>query len=57
MTQMNLPMKLKQNHRHKEQTNGCQGTGVGEGMEWEVGVSRCKLLFIEWINNRFYSTL
>ena len=51
MTQMNLPMKLKQNHRHKEQTNGCQGTGVGEGMEWEVGVSRCKLLYVEWINN------
>ena len=32
--------------------------GLGEGwVEWEVGVSRCKLLFIEWINNRFYSTL
>ena len=21
-------------------------------MEWEVGVSRCKLLCIEWINNK-----
>ena len=28
--------------------------GVGGGMEWEVGVSRCKLLYIEWINNRSY---
>ena len=25
----------------------------GEGeMEWEFGVSRCKLLYIEWINNK-----
>ena len=28
------------------------GEGVGGGMEWEVGVSRCKLLYIEWINNK-----
>ena len=21
-------------------------------MEWEVGVSRCKILYIEWINNK-----
>ena len=21
-------------------------------MEWEVGVSRCKLLYLEWINNK-----
>ena len=21
-------------------------------MEWETGVSRCKLLYIEWINNK-----
>jgi len=24
---------------------------LGGGAEWEVGVSRCKLLYIEWINN------
>ena len=30
-----------------------KGEGVGEGMEWEVGVSKCKLLYIEWINNKF----
>ena len=32
--------------------------GVGGGMEWEVGVSRCKLLYMEWINNKvlLYST-
>ena len=35
-----------------------KGEGVGEGMEWEVGVSRCKLLYREWINNKvlLYST-
>ena len=27
------------------------GGGVREEMEWEVGVSRCKLLYVEWINN------
>ena len=34
------------------------GEGVGGGMECEVGVSRCKLLYIEWINNKvlLYST-
>ena len=32
--------------------------GVGGGVEWEVGVSRRKLLYIEWINNKvlLYST-
>ena len=32
--------------------------GVGGGMEWEVGVSRCKLLYMEWIINKvlLYST-
>ena len=24
--------------------------GVGGRMEWEVGVSRCKLLYIKWIS-------
>ena len=28
-----------------------KGEGVGGGIEWEVGVSRRKLLCIEWINN------
>ena len=28
------------------------GEGAGEGMEWEVGVSRCTALYIEWINNK-----
>ena len=35
-----------------------KGEGVGGGMEWKVGVSRFKLLNIEYINNKVlpYST-
>ena len=30
-----------------------KGEGVCRGCwEWEVGVSRCKLLYIEWISNK-----
>ena len=25
-----------------------KGEGVGGGMKWEVGISRCKLLYVEW---------
>ena len=32
MTQMNLPTKQKQTHRHREQICGCQGE---EGREWD----------------------
>ena len=55
---MKLSMKYKQTHRHREQTCSCQGGGGGGGMDWEFGVSRCKLLHIEWINDKvlLYST-
>ena len=57
---MNLSMKQKQTHRHRAQTCACQvaGGGAGGGMDWEFGISRCKVLYIEWINNRvlLYST-
>ena len=58
MTQMNISMKQKQNHRHREQTFGCQGEVGGGGMDWEFGISRCKLLYIGWMNNKvlLYST-
>ena len=29
-----------------------KGKGVEGRMEWEFGVSRCKLLYTEWINNK-----
>ena len=52
MTQMNLPMKQKQTHGQGEPTCGCQGKGGGGGVEWEIGVSRYKLLYTEGINNK-----
>ena len=42
MAQMNLSTKQKQTHGYREQTCGCQG----RGMDWEFGISRCKLLYI-----------
>ena len=54
---MNLSMKQKQTHRHGEQTCGYNSKGTGRGMEWEVGVSRSKLLYMEEINKiLLYST-
>ena len=35
-------------HRHRKQTHGFQQGGIG----WEFGISRCKLLYIGWINNK-----
>ena len=46
---MNLSTKQTETHTHIEQTCGCQGGGGGSGMDWEFGVSRCKLLHLEWI--------
>ena len=51
MTQMNLSAEQKQTHRHVEQTSGCQGGGGGNGMDWEFGVGRCRLLHLEGIGN------
>ena len=48
---MNLSTEKKQTHRHGEQICGCQEGGGGNGMDWEFGVSRCKLQHLEWINN------
>ena len=35
-----------------------KGVGRGSGMDWEFGVSRCKLLHLEWKSNKvlLYST-
>ena len=55
---MNLSAKQKQTHRHREQTCGCQGVRGKEWDGWEFGVSRCKLLHLEWLSNKvlLYST-
>ena len=49
---MHLSTKQKQTHRHREQTCGCQGGGGRGGRDWEFGISRCKLLYTEWIENK-----
>ena len=58
MAQMNLSTKQKQTHRHREQICGCQERGGAKGIDWEFGVSICKLLHLEWISNKalLYST-
>ena len=45
---------MKQTLRHREQNVGHQG----ERTDWKFGVNRCKLIFIECINNKvlLYST-
>ena len=52
MTQEKLCVKQKWNLRHREQTDGCKEEEVKGGMDWEVGVSRYKLLYIEGINSK-----
>ena len=58
MIQMNLFTKQKQTHSYRKQIYGYQ-RGKGEGrINQEFGISRCKLLYIEWIKNKvlLYST-
>ena len=42
----------------EEQMGGCQGEGLEERMQEGFGVSKCNLVYIEWINNKvlLYST-
>ena len=42
---------MKQKQTQTEQIDACQGQGAGEGMNWEFGVNRCKLIYTEWTNN------
>ena len=47
---MNLPTKEKQIQGHRLVVP--KREGVGGRMKWEVGVSRCKQLYIEWTDNK-----
>uniref|UniRef100_A0A8D1C5E1 DUF1725 domain-containing protein n=1 Tax=Sus scrofa TaxID=9823 RepID=A0A8D1C5E1_PIG len=47
----NEPFHRKETHELGEQTCGFLGIGGANGMDWELGVNRCKLLFLEWISN------
>ena len=49
---MNLSAKQKQIHKRKEQLVAAEGEGLEGGMNWEFGISRCKLLYTEWINKK-----
>ena len=46
MAQMKLSTKQRETHRHREQSCGCQGRDGGNGMDWEFGVSRHRLLHL-----------
>ena len=48
---MNVSMKQKKTHRHREQTCGYEA-GRWKGKEWEFGISRGRLVYIGWINNK-----
>ena len=45
-------MKQKQSQEQREQTADCQGGGQGRREEWELGISRCKLVYTERINSK-----
>ena len=49
--QMNLFTKQKQTDMENRLVVAKEEGGGGERMDWEFGISRCKLLYIEWINN------
>ena len=56
MIQTNFFTKQKQTHKHREEICGFQSGWEwgGEGIDWEFGISRCKPLYIEWINTKVY---
>ena len=41
---------LRNRNRHREQTCSCQGGRRWGGVDWEFGISRCQLLYTEWVN-------
>ena len=54
---MNLSKKQKQNQGHRKLVVA-KGMGCGRGLNWEFGISRCKLVQRKQINNKvlLYST-
>ena len=46
----NEPFYEAETESQTEQNGGCQEGGGG--VEWEVGVIRCKLSCVQWINNK-----
>ena len=57
MAQIRLSIEQKQTEI-ENRFMVAKGEGRGKGLDWEFGVSRCKPLHIEWLNNKvlLYST-
>ena len=49
---MNLATKQQQTQRYREQTWLPRRRGDRGGIDWEFGVSRYKILYAEWVNNK-----
>ena len=58
MTQMNLSLKRNRITNIENRLVFAKGEGGGGGIEWEVGVSKCQFLYVEWVKNKvlLYST-
>ena len=50
MTQTNLPTKQTDSQTQASGLMVAKGLGGGGGENWELGISRCQLLHIGWIN-------
>ena len=47
-----MNLSTKQNHRQRTDFWLPRGRESRGGMDWEFGISRCKQLYTEWINNK-----
>ena len=58
MALMKLFTEQKQTRDMENRPVVAKERGGGNGMDWEFGVSICKLLHLEWLNNEvlLYST-
>ena len=55
---MNISMKKNRLTDIEKRFVVARRVGSGGGKDWDFGISRCKLLYIGWINNKvlLYST-
>ena len=58
MAHVNLSTKQKRTHDIESRLTVANGKRGRKGMEWEFGISRCKLVYTRRINNKvlLYST-
>ena len=52
MTQMSLSITQKRLRDIENRLVVAKRRWGKRGMDWEFGVSRCKLVYIEWVNNK-----